>query len=127
MTNKRKANPVRAQKERYLDLDAYYSDNPEAASLAEELWHHQIHVGQVFRDFILNDPVYAALERRMRETFVDASGAMIQCNPSDAKGIMDAQVNARAAALLMNICDEIINEMNTAKDNLQISADLEDQ
>lgn len=107
-------NPTRAVFERNISA-SFFATLDSDPTLAEEFLFHRMQVSQEFIDWVNNSPVYAHLERRIREMFLDANDALLSANPHDAPTIAEAQVQMLAATTLMSIISDAVRDGEVAK------------
>ncbi len=113
------ANPIRAEFDRNLTA-AFMEGVDSNPTLLEEMFVHRIQIGETFMRFIRESPVYARLERKTREMFVDANSTLLEANPTDTAAIAEAQVQALAALKVMEIINEAIEDATLAKQESKV-------
>lgn len=115
-------NPIRAEFDRNL-TSAFMEGVDSSPTLLDEMFVHRIQIGEAFLRFIRESPVYARLERKTREMFVDANNTLLEANPTDTATIAEAQVQALAALKVMAIINEAVEEATLAKQESKLRND----
>ena len=115
MTNVPELNlPIPATFERNLSAE-FFASLDRDPTLSEEFLFHRIQLSGHMVDFVNQSPVYAHLERKIREMFLEGNTALLSANPTDHATIANAQVQVLAATKLMSIISEAIEDGVAAK------------
>ncbi len=111
-------NPTRAVFERNIS-ESFFAALDTEPTLAEEFLFHRLQMGQEMIDWVNNSPVYAHIERKLREMFLEANNVLLSANPHDASVIAEAQVQILAATTLMSIISDAVKDGERAKQERQ--------
>lgn len=106
--------PVRAAFERNLSAD-FFATLDRDPTLAEEFLFHRVQLSGHMVEWVNNSPVYAHLERKLREMFLEGNNVLLSANPTDHATIANAQVQVLAATTLMSIISEAVTDGAAAK------------
>lgn len=114
VSEKQVESSTRAAFERNLSTE-FFETLDHDATMVEELFFHRIRMSEAFIDRINNDPAFARVERECRQMFVESSLSLLECNPTDAAKIAEAQVNVLAATKIMAIFSQAVTDGQEAK------------
>lgn len=99
--------------------EAFFETLDRDPTLTEEMYFHRIRVSAEFIEFVNTSAVFSRLERSCRELFAAGNLALLECSPTDAAAVMDAQIKCMVAATLTTMISDAITDGPKATEELK--------